>query len=54
MRSILVRLEHIAIYGIDLLVVTLPCAFDYIFGIVGSKQPETDLTRTLMRDWFHN
>jgi hypothetical protein len=26
--------------GIDFLIVTLPCAFAYICGIVGSKRPE--------------
>jgi hypothetical protein len=26
--------------GIDLLILTLPCAFSYIRGIVGSKQPK--------------
>jgi hypothetical protein len=43
MRSMLVRLEHMCYVGIDFLIVTVSCAFAYIYGIVVSKRPNTTL-----------
>ena len=47
-----VRIEHIEDVGIDSMIVTLSRALVHICDML-MKRPPTDLTRTLMRDWFH-
>jgi hypothetical protein len=51
---VLVRLECIVDVGVDILIITLYLHLLMSAALLDWKRLATDLTRTLMRDWFHD
>ena len=50
---LLVRLEHMLNVGVDTIFVTLLREVVHTVGLL-DEVAQTDFTRTLMRDWFHD